>query len=584
MRRGTFAASTTELPLIPPFVAPQWVVHPRADLDRARQLARDLGMPFAAAQALVNRGVIDREGARQFLEPSLDQLHDPYLLKGVDAAVERIERAARDGEAVLVFGDYDVDGITSTYLLYTAVRSLNARVDYRIPHRTRDGYGLSVEAVEQAHVRGIRLIVTVDCGITALEPVRRARELGIDVVVTDHHDPAAALPEACAIVNPRQPGCAYPFKQLAGVGVTYKLVEALLREGGGRPSPVDFLDVVAIGTIADVVPLVGENRILARAGLSRIARSPRLGLRALIDVAGLGGREITSSHVAFVLAPRINAAGRMGNAEQGMRLLLSREPDEARACAESLEEDNQRRREADEQVLVEASRLVQQELHWPDCSSILLWSERWHPGVIGIVASRLVERFQRPTVLVAIQGERGRGSGRSLPGLDLNALLTRCSDLLEAHGGHAFAAGLTVKPDRLPALRERLERLVGEQLTADRFVPRLTIDGDARLGECDMELVDSLERMSPHGLDNPEPVFAARGVALDSVTAVGGGKHLKLRLRDATGVVEAIGFGLAERAPGARSGGVADVAFVPSRNEWRGDTQVQLRLKDLKVR
>jgi single-stranded-DNA-specific exonuclease len=385
-------------------------------------------------------------------------------------------------------------------------------------------------------------------------------------------------------VNPRQPGCTYPFKQLAGVGVTYKLVEALLRGGGSRAQAVDFLDVVAIGTIADVVPLVGENRILARVGLSRITRTPRLGLRALVDVAGLGGRDITSSHVAFVLAPRINAAGRMGNAEQGMRLLLARDADEAHACAESLEEDNQRRREADEVVLDEASRLVQQELKWPDCSSILLWSDRWHPGVIGIVASRLVERYQRPTVLVAIQGGRGRGSGRSLPGLDLNALLTSCSDLLETHGGHAFAAGLSVKPERLPALRERLEALVREQLTPDRFIPQLTIDGEARLGECDLELISCLERMSPHGLDNPEPVFAARAVSLDTVTTVGGGRHLKVRLRDATGAVEAIGFGLAERAPDARPGGVADVAFVASRNEWRGDNQVQLRLKDLKAR
>jgi len=541
-------------------------------------------VPFAAAQALVNRGVDDVEAARRFMDPSLEQLHDPFLLKGLEAAVRRIERAVRDAEPILIFGDYDVDGITSTYLLTSALRSLGGRAEYRIPHRTRDGYGLSVAAVEQAHARGIRLVVTVDCGITAIEAVRRAAELGIDTVITDHHEPAATLPDSCAIVNPHQPGCEYPFKQLAGVGVTYKLVEALLRDAPGRAQAVDFLDVVAIGTIADVVPLVGENRVLARSGLSRIAHSPRLGLRALIDVAGLGGREITSSHVAFVLAPRINAAGRMGNAEQGMRLLLSRDPDEARACAESLEEDNQRRRQADEIVLDEAARLVQQELHWPDCSSILLWSERWHPGVIGIVASRLVERFQRPTVLVAIQGGRGRGSGRSLPGLDLNALLTRCSDLLEAHGGHAFAAGLTVLPERLPALRARLEQLVAEQVTPDRFQPRLTIDGEACLGDCDLELIECLDRLSPHGLDNPEPVFRARDVTLESVTSVGGGRHLKVRMRDATGVVEGIGFGLVERTRGLRSGGTADVAFVPARNDWRGDTMVQLRIKDVRAR
>ena len=569
--------------LIAPYVAPQWVVHPRANLEQAKALGAELGIPLLAAQALVTRGVTDTESARLFLEPTLDQLHDPFLLKGLDLAVERIEGAIRNQEPVLIFGDYDVDGITSTYLLTSVLRSLGARAEYRIPHRTRDGYGLSIEAIDKAHAAGIKLVVTVDCGITAVEPVRRALDLGIDTVITDHHEPAAVLPEARAIVNPHQPGCTYPFKQLAGVGVTYKLVQALLRGGGTGPQATDYLDIVAIGTIADVVPLVGENRILARAGLARIAGTPRLGLRALIEVAGLSGREITSGHVAFVLAPRINAAGRMGNAEQGMHLLLSREADEARACAESLEEDNQRRREADEQVLIEASDLVTRELHWPDCSSILLWSDRWHPGVIGIVASRLVERYQRPTVLVAIQGERGRGSGRSLPGLDLNALLNQCSDLLDAHGGHAFAAGLTVRPDRLPALRERLEGLVREQLSADRFVPRLTIDAEARLGECNMPLIQCLERMSPHGLDNPEPVFAARGVTLENVTTVGGGKHLKVRLRDATGVAEAIGFGLAERATGVRAGSVVDVAFVPSRNEWRGETQVQLRLKDLRA-
>ena len=570
--------------MIAPYVPPQWVVHPRADIERARVLARELNVPLLVAQTLVNRGVIDVAEALQFLDPSLEQLHDPFLLKGLDLAVERIERAIRDREPMLVFGDYDVDGITSTYLLTSVVRALGARAEYRIPHRTRDGYGLSIEAIEKAHAAGTKLVVTVDCGITAVEPVQRALELGIDTVITDHHEPAAVLPTASAIVNPRQPGCAYPFKHLAGVGVTYKLVEALLRGGGTRPAASDYLDIVAIGTIADVVPLIGENRVLARAGLSRIAQSQRLGLRALIEVAGLAGREITGGHVAFVLAPRINAAGRMGNAEQGMRLLLSREPEEARACAESLEEDNQRRRTADEQVLIEATEVVQRELKWPDCASIVLWSDRWHPGVIGIVASRLVERYQRPTVLIAVQGERGRGSGRSLPGLDLNALLTRCSDLLEAHGGHAFAAGLTVRTERLPALRERIEALVAEELAVDRFVPRLTIDAEAGLGECDMTLIQSLERMSPHGFDNPEPVFAARGVSLDSVTTVGGGKHLKVRLRDATGVVDGIGFGLADRAARIRAGSVVDVAFVPSRNEWRGDMQVQLRLKDLRPR
>jgi single-stranded-DNA-specific exonuclease len=359
-------------------------------------------------------------------------------------------------------------------------------------------------------------------------------------------------------------------------------VAALVRRRGGLHRARDFLDVVALGTIADVVPLVGENRVLARLGLERLNDAPRLGLRALIDVAGLAGRRISSGQVAFVLAPRINAAGRMGNAEQGLRLLMAREASEARACAESLEEDNERRRRHDEVALLEAAQRVETELGWPDCASILLWSESWHPGVIGIVASRLVERFQRPTVLVAIDGERGRGSGRSLPGLDLNRLLGRCADLLEGFGGHAIAAGLTVRRERLPELRERMERIAREELTAEDYVPRLTLDADITLGECDLDLVEWLERLSPHGLDNPEPVFCARGLAVVQAGAVGGGKHLRLSVRGGGDTVEAIGFGMGGRAAEVARAAGCDLAFTPTRNEWMGQTRVQLKLKGLR--
>jgi single-stranded-DNA-specific exonuclease len=331
------------------------------------------------------------------------------------------------------------------------------------------------------------------------------------------------------------------------------------------------------------VPLVGENRVLARLGLDRMNSMPRPGLQSLVEVAGLGGKRISSGHVAFVLAPRINASGRMGNAEQSLRLLLARDSQEGRACAESLEEDNDRRRRFDEHALVEAAERVEAELDWPKCASILLWSEQWHPGVIGIVASRLVERFQRPTVLVALDGDRGRGSGRSLPGLDLNRLLGQCSDLLETHGGHAFAAGLTVKKERLPELRERVERLVRERLSPDDCVPRLELDADVTLGECTLDLVEWLERMSPHGLDNPEPQFRTDSVSVDGASAVGGGKHLRLRVRDATGSAEAIGFGMGARAAGISRAGRCGLAFVPTRNEWMGETRVQLKLKGVRV-
>jgi single-stranded-DNA-specific exonuclease len=570
---------------MPPTVtaSPQWVLHPNHSPEAAAALAGALGAPLAMAHALVNRRVGREDAARRFLDPVLEDLHDPGEMRDLEAAAERILAAIERGERILVQGDYDVDGITSTFLLYSALEELGSRVEYRIPHRIKDGYGLTVEAIDEAKRRGCSLVVTVDCGITASEAIEHARSLGIDTVVTDHHEPPAVLPNAVAIVNPLRPGCPYPFKSLAGVGVTFKLVERLLRGRGGLDRARRYLDVVALGTIADVVPLVGENRVLARLGLDRLNQEPRLGLRALIAVSALRGKRITSGHVAFVLAPRINAAGRMGNAEQGLRLLLARDQEEADTIARSLEEDNLQRRKHDEKVLEEAVRKVQDELSYPDCSSILLWSDSWHPGVIGIVASRLVERFQRPTVLVAIDGERGRGSGRSLPGLDLTRLLDGCSDLLLAHGGHAFAAGLSVRRDRLPELRERLEQLVREQYRPDQFVQKVELDADLRASDCDMELVEWLERMAPHGLDNPEPLFRISDARLDHVQEVGNGKHVRFVARDDSGEVEGIGFGMGDRARELARVGRADLAFVPTRNDWSGESRVQLKLKGVRI-
>jgi len=565
---------------MPPITLPtsNWVHHPKRSPDAAAALARALGVPLPVAHVLVNRGVGDEAAARRFLEPTLDQLHDPTLMLDLDRAAQRIRHAVDHGERIFIQGDYDVDGITSTFLLDSVLRDLGATPEVRIPHRVRDGYGLSIGAIDDAARRGCTLVITVDCGITAVESVAHARTLGIDVVVTDHHEPQAALPEAHAIVDPLRPGCPYPFKSLAGVGVTFKLAERLLKGRGGLERAQEYLDVVALGTIADVVPLVGENRVLAQLGLARLNEHRRLGIRALADMAGSGTRQITAGQVAFVLAPRINAAGRMGNAEQGLRLLQAREPGEAHDLALSLEDDNRRRRESDERVLREAEAMVERELGYPECQSILLWSDTWHPGVIGIVASRLVERYQRPAVLVAIDGERGRGSGRSLPHLDLTRLLDDCSDLLITHGGHAFAAGLSVSREHLPELRERFERLVRERSRAEHFQPRLLLDSELRADECDLALVDALERLAPHGLDNPEPLFQLAGVLPREVREVGDGRHLRVRLPGADDRT-AIGFGLGPQASEMRAAGPVDLAFTPTRNEWRGTTEVQLKLK-----
>jgi len=563
-------------------LAPEWVIHPRHDAEAALRLAVELEAPLAAAHALVNRGVDTERAAQRFLKPTLDDLHDPGSLRGLDSALARIEVALLSGERILVHGDYDVDGITSTFLLYSVLRDLGGAVDYHIPHRTRDGYGLSDSAIGGAQRRGCSLIITVDCGITAVAAAERASALGIDTVITDHHEPPAALPRAAAIVNPRRPGCEYPFKSLAGVGVTFKLAQALLQPRGGLERAREYLDVVAIGTIADVVPLTGENRVLAVHGLERLNASPRPGLRALAEVAQLRGR-ITSREVAYGLAPRINAAGRMGNAEQGLRLLLAREAAEARACAESLQEDNDLRRQKDEEVLADALRRVEAELDWPNSAALVLWSSEWHPGVIGIVASRLVERFHRPTVLVALNGDRGRGSGRSLPGLDLNAMLGHCDDLLEGWGGHALAAGMSVRRERLPELRTRLEALVREHTPPGAFAPRLVVDAEITLNACTLGTVEWLERLSPYGLDNPEPLFRANGLVIESCAAVGGGKHIRVTLRDATGRAEAVGFGLGACAAEFPRGTRCQAVFALTRNEWQGETRVQLKLKGVRA-
>jgi single-stranded-DNA-specific exonuclease len=328
--------------------------------------------------------------------------------------------------------------------------------------------------------------------------------------------------------------------------------------------------------------LVGENRVLARLGLDRLNREPRLGLRALLEIAGYAGKHVSSGQVAFTVAPRINAGGRMGDANQGLRLLMSSDPVEARALAEGLEEDNDRRRRKDEEALIEATQRVETELGYPDCSSIVLWSEQWHPGVIGIVASRLVERFRRPTILIALRDGMGRGSGRSVSGLDLNQALGACADLLEGFGGHAFAAGLTVHPDRLPELRRRFEQHVRERTSPEDFAARMTVDGEIGLVECDLALVDWLERMAPHGMGNPEPLFVVRGARLTGVAAVGAGRHVRFTANDATGSAGGIGFGLGDQAVALRDSKSLDLACAPTRNEWMGETRLQLKLKGVR--
>lgn len=564
-----------------------WVLKNPAAPELAAALASQLGVSDTFARLLANRGFTTAEQVESFLLPSTDKLLDPFTMRDMDRAVDRVLQALAAQESILVYGDYDVDGITSTSLLTTALTKMGAKVSYFIPDRIRDGYGFSERGVDVARKRRIRLVITADCGITATNEVALARASGIDVIVTDHHEPLGELPAAVAVLNPKRKDCPYAFKELAGVGVVFKLVQGL---AGRRPDllPPDFvfrhLDLVALGTIADVVPLVGENRVFAKIGLERLCHSDKPGIAALKEVAGLRTRRVESGHVAYILAPRINAAGRLGNAESGVRLLLSTDPREAAIIAESLEEDNSNRKKIDESTLEEALHMLQS--YGPDLPpAIVLWSDRWHPGVLGIVASRLIERFHRPTILIAYDGDEGKGSGRSIPGFDVCQALQECRDCLIGFGGHSYAAGLTIKTECLEMFRDKLCSVVSARVKPEDFIPKLSIDGPMDLCHLNEELVELLDRLAPFGIGNAEPLFVADDVELSLPPAVVSRNHLKLTIRRDGRDLDCIGFGMGHLAGAIHhNGGRLSVAFVPTINVWQNRARLQLKLRDIQVR
>lgn len=564
-----------------------WVLRRPAEPEVARRLAAELGISHTYASLLANRGFVTPQEVHEFMKPSLGKLLDAFTMRDMETASARIWKAIDEREQVLVYGDYDVDGITATTLLTSALSRLGAKVSYFIPDRIRDGYGFSVRGVEVARKRRTRLVVTADCGITATAEVRLAREHGIEVIVTDHHEPLGEFPDAVAVLNPKRADCAYAFKELAGVGVVLKLVQGLAAyRPGALPDDfiLDHLDLVALGTIADVVPLRGENRIFAKIGLDQICDSTKPGIVALKSVAGLRTRRVESGHVAYILAPRINAAGRLGNAESGVRLLLSTDPQEAAIIAESLEEDNTNRKKIDESTLEDAlEQLARQGRELPP--AIVLWSEHWHPGVLGIVASRLMERYHRPTILVAADEDEGKGSCRSIPGLDVCKALQECSDLLIGFGGHSYAAGLTIRAEHLVAFRDRLCSVVVSRLQPDDYVPKLSIDGPLPLEECNEALVAFLDQLSPFGIGNAEPLFIAEDVRLGAPPTVVSRNHLKMSVRQNGRDLDCIGFGMGHMAgPIQADAGRVSIAFVPTINVWQNRARLQLKLRDIQIR
>ncbi len=555
------------------------VVAPPPDAAEVAALAASLAVPHPLAALLLQRGLGKVEQARRFLRPSLEDLGDPLALGGMDAAVAAIVAAIRAGTPVLVHGDYDVDGQCATALLTRALRHAGATVEPFVPHRLRDGYDFREAGLTRAREMGAGLIVTCDCGITAVETVRAARAEGIAVVVTDHHLPGPELPPATAVVDPQLDGEDSPFAVLCGTGVAFKLVQALVPVLGLPPHlPLHLLDYVALATVADVVPLRGENRILVRHGLKVLGSSRWAGLRALITTSGLAETEIRAGHLGFVLGPRLNAAGRVGDAMDGLRLLLTDDEGEAGALASALERLNDQRQALDQAILEEAIAQVESTVRLDEESALVLSADGWHSGVIGIVASRLVERYGRPAFLVGFDADApavGKGSGRSISRFHLRDALAACGDLLERFGGHRMAAGLTIRRDKLAQFRERFVAEANRLLRPEDLAPEQRVDLALRLEDVTDELERLCRLLEPCGSENPGPVFAVRGVRLDGAREVGRG-HLKGTLRDGPQALDAIGFGMCDRAPADL--GVVDVAFKVERNTFRGREGLQARM------
>ena len=569
-----------------PTIGPRWDTLDCNDAA-AEALAAALKIPPVVAKLLCQRGLSDPELADRFLNPSLDHLHDPMLLADMGVAVERILRAIAQKEKIAIHGDYDVDGVTSTVILRRALELLGGVVIHFIPERLKDGYGLQPAAIERLHADGVALVISVDCGIRGAEAGRRARELGVDLIVTDHHEPDTELPPALAVINPKRRDCTYPDKHLAGVGVALKLVQALCRRAGREKLMPGFIKVAAIGTLADVVPLVGENRVIAKLGLELLTKGPhKVGLRALIDVCGLTGKTINSYHIGFMLAPRVNAAGRMSTPDIAARLFLADDEalaDQVRQLAAQLDGENVKRQEEEAEILAAAKKIVQTDPDVGARSILVVAGEGWHRGVIGIVASKLMDTFHRPAIVLSVEDGIAHGSCRSFSRFDMLGALERCAHLLTRFGGHKQAAGLTLDASRIRELRLAVNEVADETLGPDDLMPRLRIDGGLAFREITGGVAAGIMSLAPFGAGNPRPVFAARGVEIIDGPRKLKERHLKMSLKQEGRIFRAVAWRAAERHDFLTEHKAAlDVAFSLEQNHYNGNTYVELTLADLK--
>jgi len=560
----------------------RWVFAQLDEDIRTSTLEEKLGVPAKIAELLAIRGIETYDDAKLFFRPTIDRIYDPFLMKDMDLAAERLALAIRNSERVLVYGDYDVDGTTATSCVYMFLKEFGVDVDYYIPHRFKEGYGINPEGIKYAEDTGSHLIVSVDCGITAIKEAIVAKEKGIDLIICDHHTVGDEIPDALAVLDPKRLDCNYPFDGLSGAGVGFKLIQGtIVKLGLPKSVAYQFLDLVAISIASDIVPIVDENRIMMKEGLQMIRKKPRVGIKALLDLIKMPREDINTTKIVFSIGPRINAAGRMGDATTAVQLMISETEAKAKAFAKELEAVNMRRREKDSKTMEEALQMVDDNLDMDVTSILVLYKEDWHLGVIGIVASRLVDLYHRPAIMLSSVEGVIKGSGRSIRGFNIYNAMKKCEDLLEQFGGHEFAAGLTIKEGKLTEFKRRMNDIAYLDLSENSFEPELQIDTELNLEDIDMKFWKLLNQFEPFGPNNLRPIFVSKNVETVGEPTIVGNGHLKMKVKQGeSGIFDTIGFNMHEYLPLVRKE-TFDMAYVVEENHWNGRRTLQIRIKDI---
>ncbi len=546
-------------------------------------ISKELHISPITAIILYNRGIRKNDEISEFLNADVSSLHDPYLLKDMDKAVERIGIAKEKNEKITIYGDYDVDGITSIAILYKHLTSLGFEVDYYVPDRIQEGYGVNTEALDKIKNSGTSLIITVDTGITAVEETDYAKKLGMDIIITDHHECKESIPKAYAAIDPKRKDCTYPFKNLAGVGVAFKLIQALDTSADLKSLMDMYADLICLGTVADISPLIDENRILVKEGLSRFETTENIGLKALIDVSTNNSKAITTSTIGYIIAPRINASGRLGCASRSVEMFLTDDKEKAYELANDLCRENTIRQQTEQMMFSEALEYIEDHPEIKNDNVLVIPHKNWHHGIVGIVSSKITEKFYKPSILFAIDGDEAKGSGRSISGYNLFEALENSSELLLKFGGHELAAGLSIKTENIDKFRKMINGYTPREMSDDALIPTISVDAIIKVGYINLDTVDEINKLQPFGVENPAPVFAVKNLKIHRISTMSEGKHLRMTLFKEGKFIDAVGFGMGEYFSFLKEGNFVDVAFGIDINDYKGFQNVQLILKDIKL-